>query len=111
MCKVSNDKDYLTDNPNRRCPVIDKAKTERRIQTLARDFKYSGHRWGKIKNFAEVPVFLDSKASRLIQLSDLVAFSLYRHFAHADPRFYRIIEGCFDAEGGIKHGLYTNFKQ
>jgi UDP-glucuronate decarboxylase len=28
VCKVSNDKDYLTDNPNRRCPVIDKAKTE-----------------------------------------------------------------------------------
>lgn len=24
--KVSSDKDYLTDNPNRRCPIIDKAK-------------------------------------------------------------------------------------
>ncbi len=26
--KVSSDKDYLVDNPNRRCPVIDKARTE-----------------------------------------------------------------------------------
>lgn len=26
--KTSDDKDYLTDNPNRRCPIIDKAKKE-----------------------------------------------------------------------------------
>ncbi len=26
VMKVSEDKDYLTDNPNRRCPIIDKAK-------------------------------------------------------------------------------------
>jgi dTDP-glucose 4,6-dehydratase/UDP-glucuronate decarboxylase len=25
---ASGDPDYLTDNPNRRCPVIDKARTE-----------------------------------------------------------------------------------
>jgi dTDP-glucose 4,6-dehydratase/UDP-glucuronate decarboxylase len=25
---TSSDKDYLTDNPNRRCPVIDKARSE-----------------------------------------------------------------------------------
>ncbi|MEH6409405.1 MAG: NAD-dependent epimerase/dehydratase family protein [Hyphomonas sp.] len=28
VLKVSSDKEYLTDNPNRRCPVIDKARTE-----------------------------------------------------------------------------------
>ena len=28
ICQVSEDKDYLTDNPNRRCPIIDKAETE-----------------------------------------------------------------------------------
>lgn len=28
VCKISDDKDYLTDNPNRRCPVIDKARSE-----------------------------------------------------------------------------------
>jgi len=43
--------------------LLDKSSTENRIQTLAREFKYSGHSWGKTKNYAEVPVFLDSKAS------------------------------------------------
>jgi nucleoside-diphosphate-sugar epimerase len=28
VCEESEDKDYLTDNPNRRCPIIDKAKAE-----------------------------------------------------------------------------------
>ena len=28
VMKVSDDKEYLTDNPNRRCPVIDKARNE-----------------------------------------------------------------------------------
>jgi UDP-glucuronate decarboxylase len=28
VLKVSDDPDYLTDNPNRRCPVLDKARTE-----------------------------------------------------------------------------------
>jgi len=50
--------------------LFDKSSTEARIQTLARDFKYSGNQYGLIRNYAEVPVFLDSRASRLIQLSD-----------------------------------------
>lgn len=87
--------------------LFDKSSTERRIQTLAREFKYSGHSWGRTKNYAEVPVFLDSKASRLIQLADLVAFALYRLHAHNDNSFYDVIKFCFDAEGPVEHGLYV----
>lgn len=87
--------------------LFDKASTERRIQTLAREFKYAGHTWGKTKNYAEVPVFLDSKASRLIQLADLVAFALYRFYEANDNSFYDIIKYCFDSEGGAEHGLYV----
>lgn len=87
--------------------LFDKSSTEKRIQTLARDFKYSGHAWGKTKNYAEVPVFLDSKASRLIQLADLVAFALFRFHEANDNSFYDIIKYCFDSEGGVEHGLYV----
>lgn len=87
--------------------LFDKSSTEQRIQTLSREFKYSGHTWGKTKNIAEVPVFLDSKASRLIQLADLVAFALYRFYEHNDNSFYDIIKYCFDREGGVEHGLYV----
>ena len=93
-------------DPQRGIMIFDKSTTERRIQTLARDFKYNGHTWGRTKNYAEVPVFLDSKASRLIQLADLVAFAINRHYVSNDDSLFKIISPCFDSEGGVTHGLY-----
>jgi hypothetical protein len=87
--------------------LLDKSSTENRIQTLAHEFKYAGHSWGCTKNYAEVPVFLDSKASRLIQLADLVAFALFRFYEHSDNSFYEIIRHRFDSEGSVEHGLYV----
>jgi hypothetical protein len=86
--------------------VFDKSSTEQRIQTLAREFKHAGHSFGVTRNYAEVPVFVDSKASRLIQLADLIAYALFRHFEHADSKYYQVIAHRFDAEGGVVHGLY-----
>lgn len=94
-------------DPQRGIMIFDKSSTEQRIQTLAREFKYAGHAQGTTKNYAEVPVFLDSRASRLIQLADLVSFSIYRHFEHNDSDLFNIIQNCFDSEGGIQHGLYV----
>lgn len=87
--------------------LFDKSSTEHRIQTLALEFKYSGHTWGKTRNYAEVPVFLDSRASRLIQLADLVAFALFRAYEHQDAVFLQAIQHCFDSEGSTMHGLYV----
>lgn len=86
--------------------LLDKSSTEQRIQQLAREFKYVGGQWGQTKNYAEVPVFLDSKATRLIQLADMVAFAMFRHFEHNDSRWFNLIQHCFDSEGGVQHGLY-----
>lgn len=93
--------------PQRGIMIFDKSSTEQRLQTLAREFKYSGHAWGKTKNYAEVPVFLDSRASRLIQLADLASYSVFRHFEHGDDQFFNMIVNCFDTEGGVVHGLYV----
>lgn len=87
--------------------IFDKSTYETTIQSLATDFMTIGHRWGLIRNFSEVPLFLDSKASRLIQLADIIAYAIFRHFEREDSRFYSIIEDRFDAEGGIVHGLFV----
>jgi len=97
---------HLQGNTQRGLIVFDKCATERRIQTLAREFKTLGHSFGKTRNFSEVPVFVDSQASRLIQLADLVAYSIFRHYEHDDSKFYDIISHCFDSDGGVVHGLY-----
>ncbi|WP_084128729.1 DUF3800 domain-containing protein [Cellvibrio mixtus] len=94
-------------DPQRGIIIFDNSTTEQRIQTLAREFKYTGHTWGKTSNYAEVPVFLDSKASRLIQLADLAAYALFRFYEYEDPSFYNVIKHCFDSEGGVLHGLHV----
>jgi hypothetical protein len=87
--------------------IFDKSTYETTIQSLATDFRTIGHRWGIIRNFSEVPLFLDSRASRLIQLADMIAYAIFRYFEKGDSRFYSIIQNRFDSEGGVIHGLYV----
>ena len=49
-----------------------------------------------VRNLSEVPLFLDSKASRLVQLADLISFALYRLYERNDYRFFNIIKNRFD---------------
>lgn len=98
---------FLNGDPQRGLLIFDKSTYEKTLQSLAINFRSSGHSWGKLQNIAEVPLFLDSTASRLIQLADLVAYSAFRHFERGDSRFYNIIQNRFDADGGIVHGLYV----
>lgn len=86
--------------------IFDKSTYETTLQNLAIEFRTIGHSWGVIRNFAEVPLFLDSRASRLIQLADLVAFSIFRAYEYQDSSFMHIIENRFDSLDGNKHGLF-----
>lgn len=87
--------------------LFDKTTQENAIQNLARNFKANGHSWGIPRNMAEVPVFLDSKASRLIQLADLIAYAIFQKFERNDSQFFDIFAHRFDAVGGRVHGLYV----
>jgi hypothetical protein len=63
-------------NPQRGIAIFDKSTSELTIQRLSHVFTTTGHQWGKrLNNFAEVPLFLDSKMSRSIQMADLIAYS------------------------------------
>ena len=85
--------------------VMDESRYEGTLQGLARDFREEGTRWGALRNLAEVPLFADSQASRLIQLADLLAWAVWRRYEHADTRFFDRLVSRFDAEGGVIHGL------
>ncbi len=93
--------------PARGIVILDKSKSEYAIQRMARTFKHSGHAYGLLRNFSEVPLFLDSQSSRLIQLADLVAYSIYRQYQKGDDRFFSIVRESFDSEGSLVHGLHV----
>lgn len=86
--------------------VMDESKHEQPLQGLARRFRVHGGRWGRFRNLAEVPLFVDSHASRLVQLADLVAFATWRKYEYQDGRFFDQMVPWFDAQGGIIHGLF-----
>jgi hypothetical protein len=86
--------------------VMDESRHERPLQALARNFRVNGSKWGQFRHLAEVPFFVDSKASRIIQLADLVAWSTFRKYEYADGRFFDPLVPRFDTDGGVIHGLY-----
>jgi hypothetical protein len=67
--------------------VMDESRHEKPLQMLARTFRIDGARWGHFRNLAEVPFFVDSRASRLVQLADLVAWATFRFYEHKDGFF------------------------
>lgn len=85
--------------------VLDKSSYETSLQALAIKFRTDGHRWGMLRNLAEVPLFVDSRATRMIQYADLVAYALRRYYEHGDARYFDIIRDKFDALGGVVTGL------
>jgi hypothetical protein len=98
---------HRTGDSQRGVISFDKSTYETTLQSLATDFRTIGHKWGIIRNFSEVPLFLDSKASRLIQLADLIAYAIFRNYESGDSKLFSIIQNRFDSEGGINHGLYV----
>lgn len=85
--------------------VLDESAHETSLQTLAREFRYHGHRWGQLRNLIEVPLFVNSKATRMIQFADMIAYAMRRYYVNGDASFLDIIANRFDAEGGVTHGL------
>jgi hypothetical protein len=98
-------------NTQRGLIVFDKSSYETSIQNLTRAFRSSGHRWGQTRNIAEVPLFVDSKATRMIQYADLIAFALHRFYNLGESEYFNLLSKRFDEDGGIIHGLvhYTEY--
>ena len=92
-------------NTQRGLIVLDETSYETSLQALATQFRQQGHKWGQLYNLAEVPLFVNSKATRLIQYADLVAHACRRYFETWDDTYFNIIRKSFDSVGGQLHGL------
>lgn len=97
---------YATENnPQRGLIILDESSYETSLQHMARQFRSLGTRWGVLRNITEVPLFVDSKASRLVQLADHVAYAVFRRYQAKDASYLDVILTRFDSERGKLHGL------
>lgn len=95
-------------DPQRGLVICDKTSYEQDLQDLSTLFKNKGHSEGKLRNFAEVPLFLDSKASRLIQMADLIAYWIFRYHQSKDDRGFKMIEPAIYHRNGQRVGLVSD---
>jgi hypothetical protein len=86
--------------------VHDKAVLERDVQDRADMWRHMRGRIGRLTHLADVPLFADSRASRLIQASDYVAWALWRHYVIGSAdEWSRDLWPRVDSVGGVMHGL------
>lgn len=110
MYKDSRDKNTSGHNrasneAQRGIMIIDESTKETSLQRLALDFRTTGHSSGILRNLVEVPLFVDSRATRLVQLADLVAYATFRYVERNDRRFFDVFSSRFHTVSGIQHGL------
>lgn len=85
--------------------IFDDSSHETSIQNLSKKFRTIGTEWGVINNIQEVPLFVDSKASRAIQLADHIAYAIFRRYQARDLTYFEKIEKYIDSDQNRMHGL------
>jgi len=92
-------------NTQRGLIILDESSYETSLQEMARNFRNYGTRWGVLVNLADVPLFIKSEASRIVQLADHIAYAVFRYYERKDTQFFDLILPRFDSEEGKIHGL------
>lgn len=87
--------------------IHDRSSTERQVQNWADKWRQLSGRIGTLTHMTDVPFFSDSRASRLLQAADFVAWALWRYYGvrDRDDRWMKPLWNHFDSEGGKMHGL------
>jgi Protein of unknown function (DUF3800) len=85
--------------------IADDSSYEKLVQTLVRQWKSPKSRTGALHSFAEVPLYVDSKASALVQAADFVSWATWQYFEHGHVDHVQRLHARFDHHGGIQHGV------
>ena len=92
-------------NRQRGLLILDESAHETTLQKMAREFRTLGTQWGVLRNLADTPLFVDSRASRAVQLADHVAYAVFRRYNAHDAQYFDLVASKFDSDEGVLHGL------
>jgi hypothetical protein len=93
--------------PNKGLVIHDRRLVaERDIQSWTAGWRLAAGKVGQVRNLADVPLFADSRASRLLQVADLVAYSLYRRYDpdRHETKHFNILWRKFEEGSRELHG-------
>lgn len=96
--------------PNRGLVIHDRrVVAEHDIQSWVSEWRSVAGTVGQLKNLADVPLFADSRATRLLQAADLVSYAMYRRYrpdrpADISTEYFATLWPRFDVADGATHG-------
>lgn|GEM_PF-359415 len=93
--------------PNRGLVIHDhRVVAERDIQSWTAGWRETAGDVGQLRNLADVPLFADSRATRLLQVADLVSYAVFRRYSPevGDHAYFDTLLPAFHTENGTLHG-------
>lgn len=93
--------------PNRGLVIHDRrVVAERDIQSWVASWRETAERIGQLRNLADVPLFGDSRATRLLQAADIVSYASFRLYNQERPdgRHFEQVWSKFHTKDGVVHG-------
>jgi hypothetical protein len=95
---------HLQGDSHRSLVVADESSYEQFLQQSMPKWK-AGVGTKKLHSLVEVPLFVDSRASRLIQAADCVAWATWNYYERGHSSYADRLHGLLDADDGVQHGL------
>lgn len=93
--------------PNRGLVIHDRrVVAERDIQGWTAAWRSTAERIGQLRNLADVPLFGDSRATRLLQVADVVSYAVFRRYNRQalNSDYFDAIWPAFHTEADVVHG-------
>lgn len=78
---------------------------EKDVREWTRGWQEAAGQLAQLKTLADVPLFADSRATRLLQGADLVAYALWRYYHAGDESRVGSLWSQFDFKTGHMHGV------
>lgn len=99
------DRLHRSGDSHRSLVISDKSQYEKVLQQVILRWQEGDGGIRKLHSLVEVPLFVDSKASRLVQAVDLVAWATFNYYERGHDTYFGRIHPRFDAQDGVQHGL------
>lgn len=100
------------DDTQRGLVVLDACRVREKetLRKLWTEYYEGGTRWGRLANLTDIPLFADSRATRMLQLADFCCYAVYRRYERGDTAFLDAILSRFDQSDGRIHGLVHHYR-
>lgn len=85
--------------------VVDENAMETSLKQIGRDFRRERYALAENVYLIEGPHFVESYASRCVQLADHIAYSVFRRYNAQDNNYLNVILNRFQSDGRVLNGL------